>query len=223
MLVFVHVPKTAGTSFVQTLLDLGLGDAIRDYNDCPIHRNRVMVKVNALLFAKKFKPVPEAEILYGHFLARKYHSLKGRRLVTWLRNPVQRLVSHYDYWQREYDPATACPLHRRMIEECWDFQRFALGAELRNLQSYFLWGVPLKDFDFVGVTENYSQDLRKFGVRFNAHIKSSCQLNIRPDSPNPLSTAMRKRIEQWHAKDMRLYSQAIQLGRSGYWGESLNA
>ena len=47
------------------------------------------------------------------------------RFVTWLREPLQRLVSHYYYWQRSYDPAAddTSSLHRRVVEEAWTLQK----------------------------------------------------------------------------------------------------
>ncbi len=95
----------------------------------------------------------------------KYRLLGWRvplQFVTWLREPVERLGSHYHYWKRHYNPENAGILHRRVVEEQWSLERFCLGPELQNTYCKFLWGMPLERFAFVGITEFYEEDLAYF-------------------------------------------------------------
>ena len=72
--------------------------------------------------------------VHGHFLPFKYRRLasSNTHFVTWIRDPVDRLRSHYDYWRSEFYPESAGRTHRKMISEHWSFERFALGPELRS-------------------------------------------------------------------------------------------
>src|SRR5205085_9196261 len=112
---------------------------------------------------------PGVECIHGHFLPVKYLLLAIRReitFVTWVRHPVQILLSNYYYWRRTYEPDTSPRLHRQIVEEDWSVERFCLSAEMRNLYGQFLWGFPVENFDFIGVTEFYEEDLAYFAKRY---------------------------------------------------------
>ena len=183
MLVSLHLPKTAGTSF-SAVLQEAYGDRfMRDYNDRPLHESGWRRKSRALCarICSVDRLVPEGiDCVHGHFLPMKYASLAKRantNFITWLRDPVERAVSHYYYWMNEFDESDAGPLHKRVVEERWDLERFCLGPELRNVYSTFLWSFPLQQFSFVGITEHYSDDLQQGGFKVtnpNASVTCSC-------------------------------------------------
>ena len=221
-LISVHLPKTAGTTFQAQLGALGFASCSLDYGDAPLHCSRFARRQRALtagaIGALTLKKQPE--IIHGHFLPVKYRYLSKRetRYVTWLREPVSRLKSHFDYWQREYNPGVAGKTHRKMIEDAWTFERFALGPELRNIYSEFLWGFPLSRFDFVGLTEFYDEDLLRFVAQFGLTLPDKVEsANRRPDQPTGVSLDLRQEITQWHAKDIALYQQALEWREAGRW------
>lgn len=210
MLVSVHLPKTAGTSFEQ-LLKQAYGPAlVSDYGDKPLHQSVPLRKLHAWRgMTGKLAPSSPSEVkcIHGHFLPYKYRSLLNQdaQFVTWLRNPVDRLQSHFRFWQHDYNPATAGRVHRRMISEGWDFERFALGPELRNIYSLFLWRFPLERFSFVGLFENLEQDMAKFCVEFLGAEREMPRERISSASTEQLSGTLRSKIESWHDRDMALY------------------
>ena len=226
ILVSLHLPKTAGTSFLA-LLEQVYGDALlRDYADRPLHsspwRRKKQAITNALCNLHPGPALLETRCVHGHFLPLKYRGLALRlplRFVTWLRDPVERLASHFHYWQRSYDRREAGPLHRRCVEEGWDLERFCLGPELRNSYSSFLWGFPLKHFDFVGITEHYEDDVRVFSEQFfgaltqlpaprNVNERGAADSFARPYIEDP---GFRRRVEAYHARDMALYRTALAM------------
>jgi hypothetical protein len=178
LLVSVHLPKTAGTSFGESLADC-FGDRLfRDYADAPLNTPPLKRKLAAVLAGLRNLAAPPArfDCIHGHFLPVKYRWLPPRReprFVTWMRDPVERLASHYQYWVRSYDPRTARPLHRRVVEEAWPFERFYRSPEMRNVYAQFLWGFPLSAFDFIGVTEHYDEDFRFFAESFLSAARRS--------------------------------------------------
>ena len=157
MLISLHLPKTAGSSFVASL-EQYYGDRIlRDYTDLPINtpvlrRNRRAL-VNSVLTC--FRDYDNIDCIHGHFLPLKYFLYgilnKDVQFVTWVRDPVERLASHYYFWVRSYHPDKAPLLHKRVVEEKWSFERFCLSEELRNFYCQFLWGFPLARFSFIGL------------------------------------------------------------------------
>ena len=155
MIVSVHLPKTAGTSFAAAL-KTHFGDRLqRDYADRPINtpvydRNQAALRA-AIKIAKR--GLHGTECVHGHFLPVKYLLLSSRQdvqFVAWMRDPVERLVSHYHFWRNEPKATPVGRLRSQMLAEQWSLERFCLGPELQNLYGQFLWGFPLERFDFIG-------------------------------------------------------------------------
>jgi hypothetical protein len=163
-------------------------------------------------------PPARVECIHGHFLPIKYRWLPLRRparFVTWMRDPVERLASHYHFWNRQYDPRTARPLHRQVVEEAWPFERFYRSPELLNVYAQFLWGFPVAAFDFIGVTEHYDEDFRFFVEGF---LGAQSLPTYRVESNAARQSALyvtdprvRAEIEALHDRDMRLYRHALRL------------
>ena len=156
----------------------------------------------------------ETACIHGHFLAAKYLRL-GRTLqlsyITWLRDPVDRIVSHYNYWRQSPGSTRITGLRRRLLEENWSLRRFALCEPMRNLYQSFLHPLALDDFLFVGITEHFEEDLTDFasdvlGAKLTSFVRNTS------DSPvSPLDDALREEIMDHHAADMELYDQALAL------------
>jgi hypothetical protein len=212
------MPKTAGRSFAAAL-EQNFGAAMwRDYAYLPINippyeRNKAALQNGLYNADRDFQGI---ECIHGHFLPIKYLLLADRRkisFVAWLRNPVDRILSHYYFWKRrKIDPETAPPLRRKMIEEEWSLERFCLGPELRNLYCQFLYGFPLEYFSFVGITEFYDDDLASFAEHY---MRSS----VRPERRNVgnpggdgyrIEESLRKEIERHHSRDIELYHGALE-------------
>jgi len=223
MLISVHMPKTAGLSFRATLEEHYGERFAYDYADYPLahepatrHRKALQASLEVLT-----RDLSGTGCIHGHFLPVKYLLLADVRecaYVTWMREPVARLVSHYHYWRRSYDPEAdfVSPLHRRVVEEQWSLERFCLSPELRNVYAQYLWGFPLQRLDFVGITEHYEEDLRQFSLLYLGQAARAYAVNQREDvtdesGPGELGDATRRRVEEYHSTDMALYEQALAM------------
>lgn len=234
MLVSVHLPKTAGSSFAALLAQY-FGDTLRlDYADTPLHYSRKAVCWRAwrhtLTAGRKVSrgghvlAQDNMACIHGHFLPFKYRYLMPEaQFVTWMRDPVTRLRSHYDFWRREYNPDTAGRLHRQMMAQDWSFERFALGPELRNIYARFLWRFPLSEFAFVGVFEHLEEDTAYFiervlDERRDTEVSSAEKMPEKmPEKmrsgigAEPESARLAAKIYRWHSVDAALYQQACTL------------
>lgn len=218
LLVSVHLPKTAGTSFAATLQS-AFGAGYRDdYADLPMQHPRLDRQWRALRagWALRGTLPDEVACIHGHFLPVKYRiALAGRpaHYVTWLRDPVERIASHYAFWRRYYDGSDpAQPLRNRMLREDWSLERFALGPELRDVYRRYLWGFDPARFAFIGITERYAEDLQQFARRFlggsDAAVGSALVNPERGDAGYAVDSTLRRRIERHHAGDVALYRWA---------------
>ncbi len=219
------MPKTAGLSF-RAALEEHFGERFRhDYQDYPLAHPPAERQEQARQWGRSARAGEYSGVgcVHGHFLPLKYLELADTlpcTFVTWLREPVARLVSHYHYWQRAFDPAAASTsaLHRRVIEEGWSLERFCLAPELRNIYTEFLWGFPFERLHFVGITEFFAEDLRYFSQEILGNNLRPHTLNQRQDTAGStvdglLNPSAREHIEAYHAADMALYGQALALRR----------
>lgn len=219
LLISVHLPKTAGTSFARTLRAHYGPRLVEDYAMLPMQLPRGVRELRALRagLAGASRLPADVQAIHGHFLPVKYRlALRGRRVrwITWLRDPVQRLLSHYHYWMRDYagdDPAQ--PLRNRMLAERWSLERFCLGPELRNVYRQYLWGFDPARLAFIGITEHYPEDLGWFAQHCLGREAAAASALVNPDRDGnyPVASSLRARIERHHAADMALYRWALAM------------
>ena len=223
MLISLHLPKTAGSSFRKSLENhFGNENVLIDHKDFPLHSNYQKRELKALLhFFKLFlfrKRYGDLKCIHGHFLPFKYLPFrfflkKDIFFLTWIRNPVDRLVSHYNYWIRAYNSRKSFGLHKRVVEEKWSLEKFCLSKEMRDMYSQYLWKFPLKKFDFIGVTEFYDEDMEYLSKNvFKSEIPIyKKRAGIRDSSYKLLTNDFKKKVERFHDKDMRLYKEALKI------------
>jgi len=201
MLVSVHIPKCAGTSFRHVLHSL-YGDRAWDNYGAVFTRGEARPGI-----------VPAGTVcVHGHFLADAFDDVcPERELITWLRHPVERVVSNYFHFLRAPDMRDDCcrALHERKLS----LLEFADLEWMRNESSRYLAGKPIDDFGFVGIVEHFSESLRHFSGRFGRGRSLPEPMdNVNPwrKAPNyALSHGEYAHILVRNALDVRLYQQAL--------------
>jgi hypothetical protein len=212
MIVSVHIPKTAGSSFKDLLIrHLGQERVCLRYGQTPLR------------YRAEARPVPPLDldlgpncaVVHGHFVADRLILPPGGappRYVVWLRHPVERLISHYFFWKRQ--PYLDQPLCRRMHEQELSVEAFAALDGMRDLQRFFLGGLPPDRFAFVGVTERFAASIDRFNATFGTDLHRSLTANVNPDKPAPDYRAMvgeraYNAIAELNAADMAVYQWAL--------------
>lgn len=221
MIISLHMPKTAGTSLAKVLQTRFGPRLLLDYGDWPINTPVVTRHQKALSDAIRNKTADFSghDCIHGHFLPTKYLPLQasGRAIfVTWLRDPLERMVSHYNGWLRNLNPAPAAVLHREVLQDEWTLEQFCFSEELQNFYAQFLWSFPVSCFDFIGITENFSEDLGFFTRRYlDTKLVETPHANQAPvkTAPALLTNAFRKQFEDFHAEDYRIYRATLKRRR----------
>lgn len=219
----VHVPKTAGSSF-QRILTTVYGDArvMRDNDEVPMNplmpynvdwqawRESSSAQVRSI--------APEFRAIHGHFAIEKYiDAFPDARRIAWVRHPTSWVISLYFYWK--HVAIRKNPLVIRLQDEQMSLEEFAHDPSVRNrVSGCFLKGVPLSDFDFIGVQEHFNDDVRDL-----VRLMEWRELPLRIENSNPApgytdqADKLRKdarlfdRLVSLNEEDMNLYEEALTL------------
>jgi hypothetical protein len=220
-IISVHVPKTAGRSFL-TFLESRLGgrQIVHDWLGGPGIEGGATTaqalaqmardQIDRLRLSRRRSGVVG---VHGHFRASKYAFLDGP-MFAWVRDPVERVVSAYHYCRRHGDPRNRLTMAVRRGLPLLDF---AASDGMRNLQTRYL-DVPLARFALVGRTERFSEDLgrvcRLLGL---AHEPVPVQ-NANPDRRQArydLAPEVRDRIAALNEDDAHLYKRVCEFFHDG--------
>ncbi len=223
MIVSLHTPKAGGSSFKVLLQNHFKTQFKSDYSDTPFNTEKSLRQLDAIKFDKKFRLYKKSlyqlkgvECIHGHFLPYKYNSLFGNKnvnFITWLRDPIERMASHYYYWQRAYDKNKSLNFHKQVVEQKWSLEKFCFSEEVRNFYDQFLWKCPIDNFSFVGILEHYSEDCKYFAKIFLD--KSEIEVPNKNANPNKMiyftDHKIVNELKEFHSIDYEIYNTALEM------------
>ena len=219
--VIVHIPKVAGSSLKESISEkFGSDDICYDYHK-PLSVTPVLRKLKCLASSYLTRQIKQ-KIVFGHFLVGKYANAsmpvfckrQDWAYITFLRDPLQRAISHYHFWKRTDDSQHR--IWRRFMKENWSLKRFLLSKEHANFQSQFFWRFPVSNFDFIGITEHYEESIQMLGCAF----PEFAGLSIRSDNSNPermigesytVSPELAEAFKQRNMDDYAIYEQSLKI------------
>jgi hypothetical protein len=200
MIVSVHVPKCAGTSFRRVLNEVC---GARIWDNYGTIFSRAQARADLVPTGTRF--------IHGHFLADAFDDLfPDRRLVTWVRDPVERLLSNYYHFLRSPDMRDDCcrALHERKL----DLRQFADLEWMRNYTGHYLAHKPVEDFEFVGIAERFEESVRRFcetfGFRDTQRVPRDNTNPDRDGASYAVSPEDRAYILERNADDLAWYREA---------------
>ena len=166
-LISVHVPKCAGNALLHGLQEVfGQDGVFRDYGDRPIDPASPMnLDPDGFLDRVErsgFTGPAQTRAIHGHFHIRKYRTVAAPLRVTFLRDPLDRLISHYFFWRML--PRHGHALHDYVLDQDLSIEQFAHLPLIRSLYTgVFFAGVDMAGFSFIGFHDRFEEDCLALG------------------------------------------------------------
>ena len=217
----VHIPKTGGSTFRDVLKKTHKDELIYLADT----HTTVTAEVSAAIASAQSQH--GKAMVYGHIYLPEFRAMfPDAQSVVWLRDPVQRVISHYYYnWRAEKNEGSLSDTARMEA-----ILAFSSCDENRNVMRKRLGQEDISQFSFVGITEEYEKSLNLFSLLFNKpatkcydnkFLRSfmekldSSSLHIRHRNKNPqrntgaysISPQLEHEILTLNAEDVDLYMQ----------------
>lgn len=190
---FLHVPKTGGKTFRQICK--------KQFKSCKDFKISNQKRL-AWLWDRDLADLMMIDLIHGHFPYYAVAHLPRRfKFFTWLRDPVDRVVSQYHYWRygnRIFDlPSTKIVRETKMSFQdymdnksrsfrYWIFAYTTFFGAAEDGDRDTVEGIErcveqavrtlTTNFDFVGITERYKEGLiylqKKYGFRTDYIIQN---------------------------------------------------
>ena len=169
----IHFPKAGGSSVSQALTTAYGDKAIRlDYSDDPANpcSHYVMDPDGCRARAEKTGFAPEIKVVHGHYHVSKYDFVTGAKRITFLRHPVDTVISIYYFW-KTCEGSSAHALFKYAREHNLGLMEIARLPAIRYLLSRtYFGGVDMDTFCFIGFMDSYSGDVRRLSTLLSVPI-----------------------------------------------------
>lgn len=203
-LVFVHVPKTAGTSFREALALRFGGRAIAgDYGPKAVETSPL---VRRHVFEKPDLPQLREDLIAagvrfvcGHVPVQRYAATFGTgNLLVIVRDPVQRLVSEYQHF-------------RRHNGETRGFTEFYRDPRFINHQYKLVSAIEPAEYGFVGLTERYADTVAAANRQFGWDLPVLASNLGRPslELSYQLDPGMEAEVRELNRDDIAYYERMV--------------
>lgn len=214
MIISIHIRKCAGTTFRASLANYFGDRVLFDYGDevgstWPSSINKRQLSL-AQAFQNKNKTQLSFDVIHGHFYRDKYDFLDlEKRYITFLRDPVSRTLSNYFYLKRNLDRANPDALIVNKLG--FSLKEYIQHPDCRNLQSQYLKTTTLKEFEFVGITEQYNSSIDKLNSALGIDLKTTDAENVNDKAANDYDVTpdILNLIQNCNLEDLRLYELAL--------------
>lgn len=146
MIISVHVPKAAGTTLLHYLKT-----HFKVFEDNEAWGYASILKA----MFKKSDLVKTYNCIHGHFPAMKYRFYPNTKFITFVREPLERMVSHYYYWKKIYEIGNPGkdPYLDSLFKRNISLKDFVFEEKLKNQQWQYIRGIPLPRYRFIGIAD----------------------------------------------------------------------
>lgn len=179
-IISVHMPKVAGSSFLQQLKSqFAEHELLLDYGDDPVNPLSIVSIDPNRYNVEPIKSIAPHKIVHGHFSPQKYANLNNAFRMTFLRHPIDNIMSIYYFWMAHKSDSWASSVFQYFKDENLSLVRFAMLPKIRYLytRSYF-FDFDMKCFDFIGDYAKYDEELVRLGKCLGVTFDLNGRVNI---------------------------------------------
>jgi hypothetical protein len=215
MILSIHVPKTAGTSFGLRLKAWFGSRMLSDYGDWVGFDTPETIARRAARTAemrgRRDELLRDYDVIHGHFIADKYATLfPTTDFTAFFRDPYQQAVSNYLYLMR--NPEIDHPGVKIFHEMRPTLLEFI--AAVSKVQLTYLGQVAVEDLATVGLTEQYERSVELFEAVFGRALPAeSSRGNVNPHRQGEcyeITPGVRRAVDLHRAADIELYRRACE-------------
>ena len=218
--IFVHIPKSAGSTLKVSIKSIiEADDIIWDYSH-PFSQGRIVRNVKNTIESFSTKKY-QRKVIFGHFMPCKYADLsfsgfnkrENSIYLAFIRDPLQRAISHYYHWKREPDLTnSACVT---LLEEDWSLERFLVDPFFKNFYAQFFFGFNINNFDFIGITERFDESIALLKMAYPEfsmlNVKENVNINTQKvvDKAYVIDPDLALIFKKNNVLDYAIYEQAL--------------
>ena len=228
----IHLGKCAGAAFANLLIDrvsrqmpvfLFYGGAHpmtgiwRDGSREPIKNGNSLKEVCAP-FVKRAQE-GESFLMQSHLMANEYLEFLPRdsKFFTWLREPLQRICSHYYYWKNNRRAPRlspeAKPLFDRVVAGDCSLAEFGSHPLIAEYYSAMLAPLGLDGLALALLVEHptnsFMQLSQLLGVEMPSEMRVANVTQSKPTKVYELTQAEESQLRGCNSSDMELYHRAV--------------
>jgi hypothetical protein len=220
VIIFLHIPKTAGCT-LHSIINKQYGNKYDIKTpfwwSAPEDTNSLLKYLNEI-------GIEKIEVLTGHIIFGIHRHIPQKKYtyITFLRNPVERVISAY-YYMRDCDKDNLHHIVKNMSLYEFVTDEF-FNHQTLNMQTHLISGIKdgnlkiakdnlKKYFSVVGITERFSESLFIIEKKYGWKIDKYQTQNITKNKPtlNKISNEIIEIIENKNQKDIKLYKFANKL------------
>jgi len=184
---FVHIPKTGGTSLKNIFKQTG-----KVY-----HRDKNVRPQN----------FEDYDVCMGHFYPSIY---EGYPIVTWLRNPIERVVSHYTHltWKMKNQNINRIVVMPGGVQYTfeWGCDIVAFAEKVGNLYSVYTEG-DIDKFAYIGLLGKMRSCLRDMRIIFNIRVPDEIPVMRKSMKHVSLTNAEKEKLRKILWDDFEIYKE----------------
>ena len=156
------------------------------------------------------------DVIHGHFLVQKYTFLLPQAMfITFMREPVSRLLSHYYYFKHvaSKNPVTVSrnPDICLVAEGKLGLVEFARSEAMSRMYERFTIGLPLDAFALVGITERYTESVERLNRIFGVHVGVRHERRSGHEKYAAEYERVLPELREANRENSRIYAEAVRL------------